>query len=540
MFIALELAGVSKNIQMKKILIFSCLLFTIYQSQSQALEISSQIASVTVYPKRAQVVRTAAVDLPQGKSELVFTQLSHQLISQSLRLTMGADNITVQEVSYRKNYLNAEALDKQKSGLYKQLDSLGQEEKWAAYEKEIIKGEETILNANQRVYSNEEGVSVEALRQLSTYYRTRLAELRRQQMDIDRRISNLRKQKQAVQNQINSLYASGQKVAGEVVVSIQAPQPVRTNIRLSYLVKNAGWSPAYDIKAISKEAPLEVTFRASVHQNTGQDWDGVKLSLSNASPATDNTQPQLNPLYARKAQGTLDTVANITPETYEETYRIVRNEPIAEEWSNTENKLTSTQYNLTQIDQIPSNGKKQTITVWKKQIPAKMQYLCIPRAAPYVYLLAEIADYGQYQLEPANANIYNEDTFIGTVDLASKGVADTLQISLGIDPSISVEREGRDFSEKKWLGADRKETYEFNLCLRNNKPEAVEVVLIDQIPVSTNKEIEIELLKKEGAQLNARTGSLQWAVKCKPDQTSCRSFTYSVKYPKEMKVSGRW
>lgn len=231
-------------------------------------------------------------------------------------------------------------------------------------------------------------------------------------------------------------------------------------------------------------------------------------------------------------QASFDTVANFSPETYQETYTVVRNEPKPEKWSDTENKLTSTLFKLTKVDRIPSNGKDQMVTIWEKLIPAKIQYLCIPRKAPFVYLIAEIVDYGQYQLEAGKANIFNEDTFVGTVNLNAKKVTDTLQLSLGIDQSINVEREGRDFSEKKWLGSDRKETYEFDLCLRNSKAEAVEVLLMDQVPICTDKDIEIELLQKDGAQFNARTGSLKWTAKCKPNQSTCKRFSYSLKYPK--------
>ena len=344
---------------MKQILILGGLLFVIHQSQAQPLAISSQIESVTVFPKLAQVTRTAEVNLPQGTTELVLTHLSPDIRSKSVRLSLGTNNASIQEVNYRKNYLHTDSLNKQKRVLNKQLDSIRQAEKWANYEKEVIKGEEAILNANQRVYSNDEGVSVEALQQLSAYYRTRLTELRQEQMEIDRRLAGLKKQKQALQNQINSLFPNNQEVKGEVVVSIQAQQAVQTDIRLSYLVNNAGWSPAYDIRAVSKTDPLEVTFRASVYQSTGQDWNGVKLSLSNADPVKDNTQPKQKPLYARKLLGSYDTVANVSPETYEETYRIVYNEPEPEKWSDTENKLTSTLPCLTLLESIifPVMGK---------------------------------------------------------------------------------------------------------------------------------------------------------------------------------------
>mgnify|MGYP000338269429 CR=1 FL=1 len=527
---------------MKRILLCSCLfMVAINHIQAQPLEISSQIESVTVYPQRAQVTRVAEVNLPPGNTELVLTQLSPKLIQSSFRLSLGSNNASVREVSYRNNYLNTVQWDERSSELYEQLDSLREAEKWATYQKQIIQGEEAILDANQRVYSNQQGVSVSALQELSEYYRNRLTELRQQQLKIEIRLAKLKEQEQVIKNQINSLSAQKNKeVAGEVTVSIQTQTATQTTIRVSYLVNNAGWSPSYDIRATSMTDPLDVTFRAAIRQNTGQDWNGVELSLSNAKPVMNNTQPKLNPLYARKMQPSYDTVANISPETYEETYRIVRSEPKPKKWSDTENKLTSTLFNLTRIDQIPSNGKDQMVTIWEKQIPAKIQYLCIPRKAPFVYLIAEIVDYGQYQLEAGKANIFNEGTFVGTVNLNAEDVTDTLQLSLGIDQSINVEREGRDFSERKWMGSDRKETYEFNLCLRNNKAETVEVLLLDQIPISTDKDIEIELLQRDGAQYNARTGSLQWTAKCKPNQSACRRYSYSVKYPKGTAVSGKW
>lgn len=138
------------------------------------------------------------------------------------------------------------------------------------------------------------------------------------------------------------------------------------------------------------------------------------------------------------------------------------------------------------------------------------------------------------------AKVYNENALVGWVPLNVESTADTLQISLGIDQDVFLKRERRDFGASQWLGAYRQETFDFAISLRNNKTTPIEVKLLDQIPISTDKQIEISLLKKDNAVYNEARGELEWKVRCQPGSTETRSFSYRIKYPKDEIVDGKW
>ena len=62
------------------------------------------------------------------------------------------------------------------------------------------------------------------------------------------------------------------------------------------------------------------------------------------------------------------------------------------------------------------------------------------------------------------------------------------------------------------------------------------LVIDDQFPVSTNKDIEVEYIDKGGAQFNEQTGILTWRLKLDPAKSVKLNFRYSVKYPKDKMV----
>ena len=236
----------------------------------------------------------------------------------------------------------------------------------------------------------------------------------------------------------------------------------------------------------------------------------------------------------------MDTVITFDPVTYNEPIQIVKNEPEEEVWSDKFYNLTSSTFTLTNNQTIPSDGSPHYVTVRNLTIPAKMQHYAVPRSSPYVYLLAEIINNSEYDLQSGTARIFNESTFVGETGITIETLSDTLQISLGIDQGVYVKRERRDFGASQWLGAYRQETFDFSIGIRNNKTVPIEVKLLDQIPISTDKQIEISLLKKDNAAYNEAKGELEWKVRCPPGNTETRSFSYRVKFPKDEILKGKW
>lgn len=187
---------------------------------------------------------------------------------------------------------------------------------------------------------------------------------------------------------------------------------------------------------------------------------------------------------------------------------------------------------------VPSNGKEQNVSLKDFKIPAQFKYYSAPRLDKDAYLLGEIVDWEALNLLPGEANIIFEGTYIGKTNIDANSVQDTLNLTLGRDKRVVVNRERlADFSSVKFLGTNKKQTLTFEITVRNNKKEAVQMELRDQYPVSTNKDIEVELLQHDGASVNTETGILTWKMQLAPGEIKKYRVSYSVKYPKDKDIN---
>lgn len=183
---------------------------------------------------------------------------------------------------------------------------------------------------------------------------------------------------------------------------------------------------------------------------------------------------------------------------------------------------------------VPSNGKEQSVNLKDFKVPAHYKYFSVPRLDKDAYLVGEIVDWEALNLLPGEANIIFEGTYIGKTSIDANSVQDTLNLTLGRDKRVVITREKlTDFSSVKFLGANKKQTFTYEITVRNNKKEAVQMELRDQYPLTMNKEIEVELLQSDGAAVNEETGILTWKPQLAPGEIKKYRVSYSVKYPKD-------
>lgn len=187
---------------------------------------------------------------------------------------------------------------------------------------------------------------------------------------------------------------------------------------------------------------------------------------------------------------------------------------------------------------VLSNNKPHLVDLKTLKIPATFKSFAAPRSEKDAFLMAEIIDYGKYNLLPGEANIVFEGTYVGKIDIAANQTADTLSLSMGRDKKIIVNREKiADKSGIKFLSSKKEQTFTFDITARNNKKEAVDLTIKDQYPLSSDKEIEIELLENSNAKINVETGILTWHLNLKPSESKKLRLSYKIRYPKD-KVFG--
>lgn len=183
---------------------------------------------------------------------------------------------------------------------------------------------------------------------------------------------------------------------------------------------------------------------------------------------------------------------------------------------------------------VPSNGKEQQVELKTFTVPSIYKYYAAPKLDKETYLLSEVADWESLNLLPGEATIMVEGTYVGKTYIDPASTQDTLNLTLGKDKRVVVKREKlKDFSSVKFMGASKKQVFTYELTVKNNKKESIQMVLKEQYPLSTLKDIEVELLESSGAVNNAELGVLTWKLELPAGATKKVRVSYSVKYPKD-------
>jgi hypothetical protein len=186
---------------------------------------------------------------------------------------------------------------------------------------------------------------------------------------------------------------------------------------------------------------------------------------------------------------------------------------------------------------IKTNGERTLVDLKTYEIPAAYRYTAIPKLDKDAFLLAEISDWSQYNLLEGESNLYFEEGFVGRSILNPAALQDTLQISMGRDRSIVMQREKVDqFSKKRSVGSNITESRGYEISLKNNKSQAVTLQLKDQIPVSVNSNIIVTTGELSGGTLDPLTGIVTWEITLPPGGQQKLSIRYEVKYPKSERI----
>jgi conserved hypothetical protein len=535
---------------MKKIFILSIFIISIFfgLSAQTEKEIKAEIKHVTVFPDRAQIDHEITVSLLPGKSVLRLSGLSPYIDVQSIQVK-GYGEFTILSVNHQNNYLqNLEDSPEVKS-IRSQIEELQNKVADENVAINVLKQKEAFLTANNAVLVKTTTFSLEQFKNFMDLYTNNMDQIAMTSLKKDRLIKDYNKQISALQKQIADKLGKQQLPSGEILVSVSTEKQVTGKLTCSYVVANAGWYPSYDIRVDDIKTPVAIFYKANVYQNSGVEWKDVKLSFSNATPWVAGDIPVLNtwfidfynpsPVMIRgMASAAKRSEAPVMME------KIVSENKMVEKDMEAAPVMVQKQVGETTISfdiaipyTVPSDGKVQTVEIQRLTAPADYKYVTMPKLSPLAYLTANITDWAKLSLQTGEATLYFENSFVGKSTLNVNQLKDTLTISLGTDNSILVKREKRkDFTSRKVIGANRTDTFSFLLTIRNNKSNQVKITLNDQIPVSSNSDINVDPIELSGGKIDRQTGEIKWELEIKPQETKQIVLTYSVKYPKDKTV----
>jgi uncharacterized protein (TIGR02231 family) len=521
--------------------------------------VPSTIKEVTLYRSGAKITSTAKVALAPGSNEIVFEKLPVGIEAASVQVRIGGGKADLMSAFFRANVIETIKPDFQKIQVLTDSIVLVQDQlARIASEVAVLHTEETLIVENQkRVGSGQPlGLNITDYQQLIAFYRTRVREIHDQLLALDIEKRRHDKRIGTLQERINKLSQQATETAGEIVLQIESGQAQQIDISCIYLVYDAGWAPLYDLRAESVEAPLQLVYKASVRQNSGYDWTGVKLRLSSAQPLLNNSRPILNPQYIdyrvyaarirESAQGLqteavkeMDRAYNLAPTNMMQVPNLDDSvQPVLFDLG-AETPQNFEVFDLTALQNIRNGENNQIVRYKEEEIKALYEYHAVPKLDPSVYLLAKIPHYGRYGLLSGTAQIFFKDTYIGQSVIDLQTVSDTLMLSLGRDEDISIKRvKPTDVTyTPKFLGNNKKETFAYDIIVKNNKTVPINIEILDQIPVSRQADIEVELDEKSGATYQADYGKLLWKLKLPAYKNTTLRFSYTIKYPKDKQVA---
>lgn len=548
---------------MKKIGFFFCLLGlspliqAARSGEPDEQRLKSVLTHVTVFLNGAQLTHLAKATVNTGVSQLVIEGLPAGIDRQSLQVS-GKGEIIILAVKSNVNYLNAQGKSPQIVRLEDSLQLAKSELASYTSLKEVLNKEQMMIEANQAIGGQQTGVTVERLQQMADFFRSRLTDIQSRLTKNEQNLLKVNERVNKLQQQINEVNTRRNQPTGEVLVSVSAKSRVPVELELNYLVADAGWAPVYDLRAKDTRSPVQLSYKAYVHQNTGLDWNDVRLTLSTTNPSLGGTSPTLGSQFVDIFNPSIRIrgMSSTAPEQAlkgkaagvqmdKDQKKEEASAPILEDSQTTADYTTVTEsavsvsFDIALPYTVVSGSNPQLVDITTHELPATFRHFAVPKLDTDAFLLAQVTGWEQYNLLSGNANVYFEGTFVGESFLDANNTKDTLMLSLGRDKKVLIKRERiTEFSSRKTIGRNELETIAYRITVRNTKKEPVQLTLEDQSPVSRDSQVEVELLEAKGAEQNKETGKLTWKLRLNAAETQTLELKYSVKYPKGKMITG--
>ena len=568
---------------MKKIILISGLLLFCALLNSQSLsrdngdtaKADAIINNATVYfGYGAELTHQSKVKVDAATRIIVISQLSTTVDINSLQISVPED-VALLSQRYSVYYPTVPPVPKSKE-VERLEDSIGLVQKeigrinnLVSIEQEILAKSGLLIETTINTNGNKTITSEEVLKLLE-YYNTKIEKSKtniynhNQNIGLqNKRIEELRKRIAT----ITTVVPAKQKPYGQVFLQVMCKRAGEIPVDLSYYTTNAGWTAIYDIRVNSKTNKVKMVYKASLTQTTGIDWKNTKLTLSTGTPNFGIAAPILTPWYLqlyvpglytdlqrRSMQGNASrniiqsyrddkalsevVVTGLDGNYKQEAFKEKSIDPSTLQQYTTLNEgQLNTNFEIDLPYDIESDGKLHSVTIKDQEISCVLKNYAVPRIDKEAYLLAEVADWQNLDLLPGDANIIMDDTYVGKSLIDPNTTADTLNLSLGRDKRIALKRSlVKELSSLKTSGGNSRQVFTYEILVKNNKLTNVNLLLKDQFPLSTIKEVEVKLEDGSEAMVNMETGVLTWKIDLKPGESRKVRFSYSVKYPKDKKI----
>jgi uncharacterized protein (TIGR02231 family) len=544
--------------------------------------VKSRIKKVVVYQQGAQIQRRANYTVSKGVSKIYIESISPQIDANSIQIN-ATGNIILLDSKYSVEYpapevnQNTENLIPLK--IRKEIRYITDSIFEYSYKAMGIQFKIDVLNSEKRIIENNGTIkgsgkvndSIPLLEDAIEYYHKKMNKINYDLLNLNKEKALLNKTQNRMTNRLQSLnnYDQNNNLTQptnkppiyKITITVSAKETTSGRVNISYLVNNAGWIPQYDLRSKAIDNTIDLTYKAQVYQNTGVKWNNIRLSLSTNNPYANKTKPELQPWYVyyannysnqRIKQKSISYTANkrksLAPQAImEESYAESTNSDIeiteekatlSTQFTKMIEQLISVEYAIDLPYTIESNNERYMVLVDSKTLKTNYKNYAVPKIDLSSYLVAQITNLDNLNLLPGDATIFHDGAYLGTTYLNPSIMSDTMNLSLGKDPKLLLKRTLlKKESKQKIIGDRIVKTYAYRIEIKNHKNKTSKITVQDQIPITQNPEIEIEIVNLSKGKLNKATGLIEWDLKLKPKETKKLDLIYTVKYSKNQNIN---
>jgi len=290
---------------MKNLLL--CYLFllstTVFAQEFKQVKLKTNISEVTVFLKGAQVTRAGKMTLEKGKQIINLNKLSPHIDKESIKVN-ATGNFTILSVNHQLDYLDQKDTDVYIDSLKEVINRLATTITSAQFRLVVLKEKLSLLNENKKLVKVNSDVTINDLKNTLDFYDKELMDIKNEELKTLSKIEDLEEDKEKIEIQIADALNKEKLPTGKIEIRIDASEKTISEFKISYLVSEVGWFPNYDIRVKSVSEPIELVYKADVYQNTGVNWDKVKLKFSNTNPNQSSVAPQLAIWYLNYSRNT--------------------------------------------------------------------------------------------------------------------------------------------------------------------------------------------------------------------------------------------
>ncbi|GAA4249189.1 DUF4139 domain-containing protein [Dactylosporangium darangshiense] len=524
--------------------------------------IDAPIVAVTVYPAQARVTRQARTTLEAGDRVVEIGPLPMGLDGDSIRVS-GRGPATVLGVDL--------ALRRQAAPSDEAVGAVREERRRLAEESSEIDDTETVLrqrltfltSLGERAtgaYARALATGATGTDSVSAFTTTMGAELTEVLAAIrglQRRRTEVTERIAALDRRLGDLSGKRQPDARYAVVSLAVSAAGAVELDLSYQVPGAGWRSTYDVRLVGEA--LQVTWFGLVEQRTGEDWPECELALSTARTSGVAAIPELQPWYLdpllppppprtfaayggppgampppSPGMAAPMAAAAMMDDAFEGAA------PVQLAQARVEEGAVAATYRPARPVAVPADGTTARATIAVFDLAARLDHVTAPARSTDVHLRAVVANSSTHTLPAGQASVFHEADFVSRTDLTTWAPGEELELALGLDDRVRVERElTRRTATKATLGSARRREVEYRTTIGNYTGRPVRITVLDQMPVSRHDGIQVrETVLEPAPAERTDLGVLTWRFTLPEGQQHVLRLGYRVETAKGIELSG--